>query len=185
MIGDCANWAAAWHRRSGLTLGATGIRSPALPPALPLAAAPPGYVRLAVAGAHLRGQPLHAELPPRRRGVRPRLPHRPALSLREPDAPQPAAARPGSRGRPRRRRLPSRFTTCRWPASARWWRPWPRPWPSAPSNSRTARSSRAILCESWAAARARDITEFGGWVAFRDHLDQARLDASSWPSQRP
>jgi allophanate hydrolase len=37
---------------------------------------------------------------------------------------------------------------------------------------------KGFLCESWAAARARDITEFGGWVAFRAHLGQVpRLPA--------
>ena len=32
---------------------------------------------------------------------------------------------------------------------------------------------KGYLCEGIAAARARDITEFGGWVAFRDHLQRA------------
>ena len=27
---------------------------------------------------------------------------------------------------------------------------------------------KGFLCESFAAARARDITDFGGWVAFRE-----------------
>jgi allophanate hydrolase len=29
---------------------------------------------------------------------------------------------------------------------------------------------KGFLCESFAAAQARDITEFGGWMAFREHV---------------
>ena len=29
---------------------------------------------------------------------------------------------------------------------------------------------KGFLCESWAARRARDITDYGGWVAFRESL---------------
>ena len=29
---------------------------------------------------------------------------------------------------------------------------------------------KGFLCESWASAHARDITEFGGWVAFLEQL---------------
>src|SRR5207244_3738416 len=29
---------------------------------------------------------------------------------------------------------------------------------------------KGFLCESWAAVQARDITDFGSWVAFRDSL---------------
>ena len=28
---------------------------------------------------------------------------------------------------------------------------------------------KGFLCESWAAHRGRDITDFGGWIAFREH----------------
>ena len=83
----------------------------------PLAAAPAGQVRVAVAGAHLRGQPLHPALRDRR-AVRSRLSHRAALSLRGPDGPQPAAARSGSRGDGARRR---RRRDLR-PAAGRLWR---------------------------------------------------------------
>lgn len=31
-------------------------------------------------------------------------------------------------------------------------------------------SVKGFLCESFAAAAARDITEFGSWLVFRDHL---------------
>ena len=34
---------------------------------------------------------------------------------------------------------------------------------------------KGFLCESWAAARGQDITAFGGWLAFREHLEQARF----------
>ena len=34
---------------------------------------------------------------------------------------------------------------------------------------------KGFLCESCAAALARDITEFGGWLAFREHLRKRRV----------
>jgi allophanate hydrolase len=50
---------AAFHRDVGRSLGATLA---ALPPAPPPLAARPGYMRLAVVGAHLTGQPLNKQL---------------------------------------------------------------------------------------------------------------------------
>jgi allophanate hydrolase len=35
---------------------------------------------------------------------------------------------------------------------------------------------KGFLCESFAAARAQDITEFGGWKSFRDHLAKGARD---------
>jgi allophanate hydrolase len=37
---------------------------------------------------------------------------------------------------------------------------------------------KGFLCESWAAATARDITEFGGWVSFREDLRENVSGAS-------
>jgi allophanate hydrolase len=57
---DLASLGAAFHARTGLTLGATGIAQP------PLAMAPPGLrpgeIAVAVVGAHISGMPLNHEL---------------------------------------------------------------------------------------------------------------------------
>ena len=53
---------ARWQEETGLPLGATGIALPRAD-AMPVAgAAPPGFVRVAVVGAHLSGMPLNAQL---------------------------------------------------------------------------------------------------------------------------
>ncbi len=53
---------ARWQGETGLPLGATGIALPRAD-AMPVAgAAPPGFVRVAVVGAHLSGMPLNAQL---------------------------------------------------------------------------------------------------------------------------
>src|SRR5205814_10410645 len=41
---------------------------------------------------------------------------------------------------------------------------------------------KGFLCESFAAAGARDITDFGGWVAFREY--QARGNGASGPREK-
>src|SRR5207244_12099887 len=41
---------------------------------------------------------------------------------------------------------------------------------------------KGFLCESWAAARARDITAYGGWVAFRT---PAQTLTCSSPTSKP
>ncbi|MBS9476307.1 allophanate hydrolase [Ancylobacter radicis] len=55
-----ASLGAAFHRATGLTLGATGA---ALPPARATAPAPaPGHIEIALFGAHLSGLPLNGDL---------------------------------------------------------------------------------------------------------------------------
>jgi allophanate hydrolase len=34
---------------------------------------------------------------------------------------------------------------------------------------------KGFLCESWAARRARDITEFGGWIQFRQLAEKQQI----------
>jgi len=45
-------------------------------------------------------------------------------------------------------------------------------WRSAPSNWTTGACIKGFLCESWAAASARDITDFGGWLAFLNQREE-------------
>ena len=85
-----------------------------------------------------------------------------------------AAARTGARRTGRAAPSPSRSTTCRSPASARWSPSVAPPLAIGTVELEDGEAIKGYLCEGFAAARARDITDFGGWVAFRDHL-QRRL----------
>lgn len=54
-----ARFGKLWERSCGLPLGATEREAPA---GNPLKSPPPGYIRLAVVGAHLKGMPLNSQL---------------------------------------------------------------------------------------------------------------------------
>lgn len=167
----------AWQRQSDLPLGATGIK---LPPSTPRDAVGPlvvsrtsthvkGRVRVAVAGAHLRGQPLHAALC--RFGARfvracrtaPKYrffafmnldPPRPGL-LRSEDEPGAVAVETYD--------LSMEGFGCLVASVA-------PPLAIGTVELEDGESVKGFLCESCAAREARDITDFGGWVAFRDHV---------------
>ena len=176
--------AAAWQRRSGLPLGATGHPLPTVPAGLPSAGPPPGYVRLAVAGAHLRGQPLHPEL--RRAGavfVRAcrTAPRYRFVALMDLSPPRPGLVRqdgPGTSIAVEVYDLPLAGFGAVVNAVA-------PPLAIGTIELEDGETLKGYLCEGWATARARDITEFGGWAAFRDHLEQSRPSASPRPPQRP
>ncbi len=175
--------AAAWQQRSGLPMGATGQPLPEAPAAVPSASPPVGYVRLAVAGAHLRGQPLHPEL--RRAGalfVRAcrTAPRYRFMALMDLSPPRPGLVRldgPGSAIAVEIYDLPlAGFGTVVAAVAP--------PLSIGTVELEDGESVKGYLCEGWAAARARDITEFGGWAAFRDHLEKTRSSTSPRPPQR-
>ena len=160
--------ASAWQQRSGLALGAT--RHPLPPPPTFIAGGPPaGFVRLAVAGAHLRGQPLHPDL--RRAGavfVRAcrTAPRYRFVALMELSPPRPGLVRqdgPGGAIAVEVYDLPLAGFGAVVAAVA-------RPLAIGTVDLEDGEAIKGYLCEGWAAARARDITEFGGWAAFREHL---------------
>jgi allophanate hydrolase len=165
--------AAAVQQRTGLTLGATEHTLPAPPTNLKPASLPPGHVRLAVAGAHLRGQPLHPEL--RRAGavfVRAcrTAPRYRFVALMDLAPPRPGLVRsdgPGAAIAVEVYDLPLAGFGAVVQAVA-------PPLSIGTIELEDGEAIKGYLCEGFAAARARDISEFGGWAAFREHLEQAR-----------
>lgn len=168
---------AAWQQRLNLPLGATGL---SLPARARLADAPrrvaEGTVRVSVAGAHLRGQPLHPAL--RATGARfvracATAPRYRFMAFMDLAPPRPGLLRVEDAGASLKVEvydLPvegfGRLVASVAPPLA-----------IGTVELADGEAVKGFLCESWAAARARDITPFGGWVAF--------LEAQRLPSGPP
>jgi allophanate hydrolase len=175
----------AWGRRLDLPLGATRARLPALErPAGPPPVAS-GSVRVAVAGAHLRGQPLHPAL--RGFGARFVRSCRTAsryrfLALLDLDPPRPGLLRVEKGGGAvvvEVYDLPvagfGRLVASVAPPLA-----------IGTVELADGETVKGFLCESWAAARARDITDFGGWAAFlRAAVPAPGINLTPFPDKDP
>jgi len=168
-----------WQRATDLPLGATGKHLPRRDQ-IPLvsqngeaeSAAPrpcaPDYVRVAVAGAHLRGQPLHPDLlrwggqfvRSCRSAARYRF-----MAFLDLKPPRPGLLRDGNR--------PGSvdLEIFDMPAEGfgRLVASVAPPLAIGTVELADGEMVKGFLCESFAAATARDITEFGGWRQFRDH----------------
>jgi allophanate hydrolase len=162
-----------WQRRVNLPLGATGTKLPpteaASPAAGPRQPVPAGYVRLAVAGAHLRGQPLHADL--RYASARFVRTCRTAggyrfVALMNLDPPRPGLLRDDNGAGAIEVEIYD-LPTAGFGALVASVAP-----PLAIGTVELADGEmvKGFLCESWAVQGARDITEYGGWVAFQKTL---------------
>ncbi len=157
-----ASVAAAFQRATGLPLGATGI---ALPPPTPSGRSAFPYISLAVLGAHLSGEPLNAEIV--------------ALGAR---------LRSTGRTRPNYRlyalpdgRRPGLVRDARGTGHAIEVEVWDIPTAALGALVATIAPPLGIgtvelddgsavtgfLCEPYAVGAARDISEFGGWRAYR------------------
>ena len=155
--------AGALHRASGAPWGATGVPLPD-PPRAP-ASAPAGRIPLAVVGAHLRGQPLHGQL--ESLGARfvwegttaPRLP---PLRAREHAPPKPGLVRDPDGGGAIRIEVWSLTPE----AFGRFVAAVPAPLCIGTVELADGRSVHGFLCEPAALRDAREITSFGGWVAY-------------------
>ncbi|HLJ93770.1 MAG TPA: allophanate hydrolase [Gemmataceae bacterium] len=172
----------AWQRRLDLPLGATGRHIDHQPeaPAKGFAGASgscasPGsemVVRVAVAGAHLRGQPLHQDL--LRTGahfvrschtaVRYRF-----VALLHLDPPRPGLLRDDERAGSILVEIYD-LPVAGFGALVASVAP---PLAIGTIELEDGEAVKGFLCESWAAALARDITSFGGWLAFRESLAQS------------
>jgi allophanate hydrolase len=164
-----------WQRAQELPLGATGN---ALPPeqraseskevtteAAP-ARCPEGYVRVAVAGAHLDGQPLHGDL--RRWGARyvrtcRTAPRYRFLALMHLAPPRPGLLRDDARAGA----VEVEIYDMPFDGFGRLVASVLPPLAIGTVELADGEAVKGFLCESFAAAVARDITEFGGWRAFR------------------
>jgi allophanate hydrolase len=163
----------AWQRRSNLPLGATGVALPATSvsgtlrvPMLNGTRSVPDTVRVAVAGAHLSGQPLHSEL--LRFGARfvracCTGPSYRFMAFMDLSPPRPGLLRDEDRAGSIEVEiydLPMEgFGSLVASVSP--------PLAIGTVDLADGESVKGFLCESWTAQTAEDITDFGGWVAFR------------------
>jgi allophanate hydrolase len=177
---ELAGFGARLHRAAGVPLGATGHPLP--PPASPPAAGARDEVLLAVAGAHLSGMPLNGELTAR--GAR-------LVEATTTAARYRLYALPGTTP-PK----PALVRVANGPAAAIEVELWtvpagefggfvaavPPPLGIGTVTLRDGREVKGFVCESYALASARDISEFGGWRAF---CRAAVLNPATSTSRRP
>jgi allophanate hydrolase len=166
--------ALAWQRSNSWPLGATGRTLPkaslsdnATSPAVRRPAE--GCVRVAVAGAHLRGQPLHPAL--LRFGARFVRNARTAscyrfIALMDLDPPRPGLLRDDGRAGSVQVEIYD-LPVAGFGGLVQSVAP---PLAIGTVELADGEAVKGFLCESHAAVRGRDITEFGGWLAFREHL---------------
>lgn len=165
-----AEFGRRWQAQVDLPLGATGQKRSAIVPASePNSAKPPAaHVRVAVAGAHLRGQPLHADLMKTGarfvRGAR-TAPRYRFCAFLELKPPRPALLRDEQRAGAAYIELYD-IPLAGFGALVASVAP---PLTIGTVELEDGESVKGFLCESYAAAGARDISEFGGWVAFLEH----------------
>jgi allophanate hydrolase len=160
--------AMAWQRHLNLPLGATGLTLPTRPtPPTPTTVPPttPGHVRVAVAGAHLRGQPLHPDL--LKTGARfvracRTAPRYRFVALMDLAPPRPGLLRDEARAAAINVEIYD-LPTAGFGALVASVAP---PLSIGTVELADGEAVKGFLCESYAALRARDITDFGGWVAF-------------------
>ncbi|WP_313738961.1 allophanate hydrolase [Pseudomonas sp.] len=158
-----------WQAYLNLPLGATGRALPA--PTHATAAQAPGSVRVAVVGAHLTGMPLNFQLTTRN-AVRVEqtltADHYRLYALPGTVPPKPGLARADSGG-PIVVELWDMPMACFGEFVAE------IPAPLGIGNLTLAdgRTVKGFICEPWALAGARDITDFGGWRAYIASLQSA------------
>jgi allophanate hydrolase len=159
----------AWQRQIDLPLGATGNRLPAAAARVfPKTSAPPeGSVRVSVAGAHLQGQPFHAALC--RLGARFVRACRTAAKYQffaflDLDPPRPGLLQVAERGGA----IEVEIYDLPAEGFGRLVASVAPPLAIGTVELEDGESVKGFLCESCAARGARDITDFGGWIAFRN-----------------
>jgi len=164
----------AWQRKSNLPLGATGKFLPEERRAAPHTQPPAeGHVRVAVAGAHLRGQPLHPDLGHAGarfvRACRTAARYR-FVGLMDLKPPRPGLVRDASRSGA----IVVEIYDLPVAGFGRLVASVAPPLAIGTVELEDGEAVKGFLCESWAAAVARDITDCGGWVAFLEQLAAAR-----------
>ncbi|HET6324681.1 MAG TPA: amidase family protein, partial [Planctomycetaceae bacterium] len=169
---------AFWQRQLDLPLGATQARLPAAEHtnSQKAAGAAEGWVRVSVAGAHLRGQPLHAAL--RQFGARFVRRCRTAAKYRffafvDLNPPRPGLLQTDGVGGS----IAVEVYDLPYEGFGRLVASVAPPLAIGTVELEDGTAVKGFLCESSAAQMARDITEFGGWLEFREHAAQTRSRA--------
>jgi allophanate hydrolase len=158
----------AWQEHVPLPLGATGFSLPRPNETAPAKTRASGWVRVAVAGAHLRGQPLHPDL--LRMGARFIRACRTAAHYRFVALMHLAPPRPGLiRDDRRAGSLALEVFELPYEGFGKLVASVAPPLAIGTVELEDGERIKGFLCESWAAAVARDITDFGSWSAFLNH----------------
>jgi allophanate hydrolase len=180
----------AWQRRLNLPLGATGrpfvegaaqsAEHRAQSAQSPRSALRSTLIRVAVAGAHLRGQPLHQDLLATGarfvRSCRTAARYR-FVALLHLDPPRPGLLRDDERAGSTLVEIYD-LPVAGFGALVASVAP---PLAIGTIELEDGEEVKGFLCESWAAAQARDITQFGGWLAFRE----SRVASDPPPEPKP
>ena len=173
---ELCEFGVVWQRNLGLNLGATSWTLPAaLPPALAAepspAQSPEGFVRVAVAGAHLRGQPLHGDL--QRWGAHFVRTCRTAPIYRFLGLLHLAPPRPGLlRDEARAGTVELEIYDMPWAGFGRLVASVAPPLAIGTVQLADGERVKGFLCESFAEPAALDITDFGGWRAYLQHVSK-------------
>lgn len=164
---------ATWQRTFKLPLGATGhtlppFEAPVAKPVAPPQPAVEEVVRVAVSGAHLRGQPLHPVLI--RLGARFVREHRTSsayrlMALMDLDPPRPGLVQDSKGTGP----IAVELYDLPVAAFGRLVASVSPPLAIGTVHLEDGESVKGFLCEPRAIKDARDVTSFGGWVAFLEH----------------
>jgi allophanate hydrolase len=170
----------AWQRELDLPLGATGNRLPAASarPAKRRSSPAEGWVRVSVAGAHMQGEPFHPAFC--NMGARFVRACRTAAKYRfyaflDLNPPRPGLLRTDEAGG----NIAVEIYDLPMEGFGRLVASVAPPLAIGTVELEDGESVKGFLCESSAARRAKDITEFGGWIAFRS---QSRSDAAMQPA---
>jgi allophanate hydrolase len=159
----------AWQRRTKLPLGATNTYLPTEEEPAGMEQPQPvaqGMVRVAVAGAHLRGQPLHNDL--LRTGAQYVRTCRTAALYRFVALMNLKPPRPGLlRDHDRAGAITVEIFDLPTAGFGELTASVASPLAIGTIELEDGEAVKGFLCESFAAAQARDVTDFGGWVAFR------------------
>ena len=165
------DFARRWQRHAPWTLGATGLDLPAECAAPAVAAAPaPGYVRLAVVGAHLTGMPLNHQLTTRHaqfvERTRTAACYR-LYALPNTTPPKPGLVRDGQSG--------SAIEVEVWDVPLGGFGSFvaevPAPLGIGSVELGDGSVVKGFICEPWALQGATEITALGGWRAFLAQLN--------------
>lgn len=161
-----AAFASALHRATSSRSGATGHSLPPAPAAA--TAAPPGWIPVAVVGAHLSGQPLNHQLTDAGgvfvRATRTAPQYR-LFALPHTTPPKPGLARvaPGERAAPQGATIDVEVWALAPSAFGAFVAKIPAPLCMGSVELEDGTRVSGFLCEGHALERARDITSFGAW----------------------
>jgi len=170
----------AWQRQIDLPLGATGNRLPVglLHSARRPSAPPDGYVRVSVAGAHLKGEPFHPALC--KLGARFVRACRTASkysfhAFLDLNPPRPGLLRLANGGHG----IAVEIYDVPFDGFGQLVASVAPPLAIGTVDLEDGEMVKGFLCESCATERARDISDFGGWIAFRSQTSRSSVSQSS------